>query len=152
MLLVLLNSFTIYKIKKFNWISDVYTSIMVKSFPYSICLLILYTNRQNIVHKQEKADRYPYSVRYYSPWQFMTSFLFKYGKKYWSNQTSIKIFLLASVARFQTMWSHTGKQGERNTERETGLCVGYWKLKCAREILIGAVVSSTPQPKANIFP
>lgn len=95
--LVLLNKFSIYKIKKFNWISDVYTSTMVKSFPYSICLSILYMNRQNIVHKQEKADRYPYSVRYYSPWQFMTSFLFKYGKKYWSNQTSIKIFLLASV-------------------------------------------------------
>lgn len=65
--LVLLNKFSIYKIKKFNWISDVYTSTMVKSFPYSICLSILYTNRQNIVHKQEKADRYPYSVRYYSP-------------------------------------------------------------------------------------
>lgn len=94
---VLLNNFTIYINKIFDWISDVYTSTMVKSFPYSICLSILYTNRQNIVHKQEKADRYPYSVRYYSPWQFMTSFLFKYGKKYWSNQTSIKIFLLASV-------------------------------------------------------
>lgn len=45
MLLVLFNSFIIYKIKKFNWISDVYISIMVKLFLYFICLLILYMNR-----------------------------------------------------------------------------------------------------------